>query len=758
MTSNETVGICEYCGTRQTLPRLSSDWKANLYDRASQFRRNNEFDRAIGIYEQILAADETDAESYWSLVLCRYGIEYVEDPVTHKRIPTVNRTQTASVFADKDYLAALQYADATQRAVYEAEAGEIQALQSRILEISRKEEPFDVFICYKETDQFGRRTSDSVIAAELYHQLQKEGFQVFFSRITLEEKLGMEYEPYIFAALHSARVMVVLGTRPEHFNAPWVKNEWSRYLALIRQGEKKLLIPAYRDMNPYELPEELSYLQAQDMSRLGFMQDLIHGIKKMLPAQGESSGQNGSEEALLKRAFLFLEDKNWKSADAYCEKVLDRNPENGTAYLYQLMAKLQVSRPEELQQFGASLNNHGTYRLAVRYGTEAWRAKLVDYAAGPGKKRGKPWKKPAFFGAAVVVMVIAAAAVGLISGRIQKNSVYEQAETLFFAGAYEEAIKALETLGDYKDSLEIVASCKTGILEEQYAAAVLQKNAGAYREAIAAFSQLDGYRDSVEQIAACESKIRDDQYDAALRQMEAGDYAQAAAAFEALNDHRDSAEKSEECRALLEAEQTPEPQETIEVGDEILFGTYEQDNDLDNGKEPIQWLVLKKTDDRVLVVSKYGLDCQPYNTREYDVTWKNCSLRTWLNGTFFQAAFSEEEQERIPMVTVNADRNPSYRSNSGESTKDKVFLLSITEVYQYFDSDSDRQCKRTDYAFARGVTRYDEGYTWWWLRTPGMYQNNASGVFPTGAVSESGDYVDYTHDAVRPAMWITLDG
>ena len=210
--------------------------------------------------------------------------------------------------------------------------------------------------------------------------------------------------------------------------------------------------------------------------------------------------------------------------------------------------------------------------------------------------------------------------------------------------------------------------------------------------------------------------------------------------------------------ALLEAEQTREQQMAIEVGDEITFGAYEQDNDLDNGKEPIQWLVLKKTDDRVLVVSKYGLDCQPYNTKEYDVTWKNCSLRTWLNGTFFHAAFSEKEQERIPLVTVNADQNPSYRSNSGESTKDKVFLLSITEVYQYFDSDSDRQCKRTEYAFARGVTRYDEGYTWWWLRTPGMYQNNASGVFPTGAVSESGDYVDYTHDSVRPAMWITLDG
>ena len=87
----DTVCECEYCGAVQTLPRLDSDKKANLYERASYLRRSNDFDRAMGIYEQILSEDKTDAEAYWSLVLCRYGIEYVEDPATHKRIPTVNR-------------------------------------------------------------------------------------------------------------------------------------------------------------------------------------------------------------------------------------------------------------------------------------------------------------------------------------------------------------------------------------------------------------------------------------------------------------------------------------------------------------------------------------------------------------------------------------------------------------------------------------------------------------------------------------------
>lgn len=138
--------------------------------------------------EVILNEDSTDAEAYWSLVLCRYGIEYVEDPATHKRVPTVNRAQFTSVFDDDNYKSAIQYADIAQRQLYEEEARTINEIQKGILSISQKEEPFDVFICYKETDAGGRRTPDSVLANDLYHQLTQEGFKVFFARITLEEK------------------------------------------------------------------------------------------------------------------------------------------------------------------------------------------------------------------------------------------------------------------------------------------------------------------------------------------------------------------------------------------------------------------------------------------------------------------------------------------------------------------------------------------------------------------------------------------
>ncbi len=385
ISGNQSVGVCEYCGTKQTFPRLDDDRKANLYDRANHFRRNNEFDKAMSIYESILNEDNTDAESYWSIVLCRYGIEYVEDPVSRKRIPTVNRAQFTSVLMDEDYKSAINYADAVQKEVYEAEARAIDNIQKGILEISRKEEPFDVFICYKESDANGRRTPDSVLANDLYHELTKEGFKVFFARITLEDKLGSAYEPYIFAALNSSKVMVVLGTKPEYFSAVWVRNEWSRYLALIKGGANKVLIPAYKDMDPYDLPDEFSHLQAQDMTKLGFMQDLVRGIRKIAgdtqPAVAPPTvigGAAASVDSLLRRAFMFIEDADWSNANDYCEKVLDIEPENAQAYFAKFMVETKLSTFEQVAAYNKIVDSKN-FQKAFRYADDSFKETLQGY-------------------------------------------------------------------------------------------------------------------------------------------------------------------------------------------------------------------------------------------------------------------------------------------------------------------------------------------------------------------------------------------
>ena len=355
ISADKTFGTCEYCGSTMTLPKTDDDQRLSLFNRGTHLRRNGEFDKAAAIYERLIGENDADAEAHWNLLLCRYGIEYVQDPASGERIPTCHRASFDSILNDVDYQAARKYSDGVARSLYEKEAQRIAALQKDILAISQKETPFDVFICYKESDENGKRTKDSALAQDIYYQLTDAGYKVFFARITLEDKLGQEYEPYIFAALHSAKVMVVVGTKPEYLNAVWVKNEWSRYLALMRTDRSRLLIPCYRDMDPYDMPEELSMLQSQDMGKIGFIQDLIRGVKKVVDAAKPQEtaaetvketvvvhNEGGSNvQALLDRGQMALEDGEWEKADEFFEQVLNQDARCGAAYLGKFLARVQ---------------------------------------------------------------------------------------------------------------------------------------------------------------------------------------------------------------------------------------------------------------------------------------------------------------------------------------------------------------------------------------------------------------------------------
>lgn len=393
---NSEVAVCEYCGTRQTLPKLSDEKRLNLYERANHFRRNNEYDKAMGIYEMILNEDGTDAEAYWSLVLCKYGVEYVEDPSTRKRIPTCNRTLNTSVMADEDYKAAIRNAGSMSRDIYEEEARKIDQIQKEILSISAREEAYDIFICYKESDERGRRTRDSVLAQDIYLQLTKEGYRVFFARVSLEDKIGTAYEPYIYSALSTAKIMILVGTEKEYFNAVWVKNEWSRFLHMMREKPEKILIPAYRDMDPYDLPEELLYLQAQDMGKLGFMQDLLHGIGKILKKDKQSNESSAlssnmgrdnmpiSVDNLLLRIEAFLQDGNIDMAQEYCDKVLDIKIDEPRVYMAQLRIHAykryggNVRSEDTLFSIPENIGKNSLFLNALKYADGEVRDKLLD--------------------------------------------------------------------------------------------------------------------------------------------------------------------------------------------------------------------------------------------------------------------------------------------------------------------------------------------------------------------------------------------
>ena len=287
ITELDKVATCEYCGTTQTVPSADSEKKMTLFNRANRLRLNNEFDKAAALYEQIAAEFPEEAEAYWGLCLCQYGIEYVDDPATGKKIPTCHRASFEKLSKDENFVLAMEYADMIAQRQYREETREIDRINEEILSISKNETPYDIFICYKETDDLGGRTPDSVMAQDIYEALTAKGYKVFFSRISLEDKLGLQYEPYIFAALNSAKIMLSVGTKYEYFHAVWVKNEWSRFLRLAAKDKSKVLIPCYKDMDPYDMPDGFKGLQAQDLGKLGATQDLLRGIEKILPRSAD---------------------------------------------------------------------------------------------------------------------------------------------------------------------------------------------------------------------------------------------------------------------------------------------------------------------------------------------------------------------------------------------------------------------------------------------------------------------------------------
>ena len=833
----DTVGVCDSCGTKQTLPTTNDEIITNLHNRANTLRLKCEFDKAEEIYNKILEKNPDDAEAHWGIILCKYGIEYVEDPKTYNRVPTCHRTSFDAILADEDYKAALANGDGAQRELYEEEAKKIDRIQKDILSIVHNEKPFDVFICYKETDKNGNRTQDSVIANDIYHQLTQEGFKVFYAAITLEDKVGQEYEPYIFAALNSAKVMLVVGSKPEYFTAVWVKNEWSRFLKLIKTDRSKLLIPCYRNMDAYELPEEFAHLQAQDMSKIGFINDLVRGIRKVAAdtdsqektvreSVAVNSG-NANEESLLKRAFMFLEDGDWSAADEYCEKVLDIDPENARAYLGKLMTECRACRMEDLQNCRQPFDGSGNYNKILRFAEPKLIETLKGYIAHINERNENACLTGIYNGAVNAMnsansegeYKAAAKIFKSIPGFKDANDLVEKCldkaevcrkDALYNSACsnmtgniirnYESAIKTFETISGWKDADEQIYACQKKIEElkakeeaerleaerkaEEHRIAVEKAKKKAkkvfiaiasvacvcavflillktviipkqkYNQAMKLISSgdYDSAYELLEELGKSED-IASNKYDRAIKYIDSGDYKAAYMLLDGLS-YKDSAEK------LLRIK----PQyykfllKNSKVGDIVYFGTYEQDNDTSNGKEDIEWLVLAKKGNRILVISDKALDRQPYNSSRTRVTWETCTLRKWLNNDFINAAFSAEERAKIPTVTVSADKNPSYSTSPGNNTTDKVFLLSITEVNKYFSSDSAWQCRGTAYCYAQGAYKAGNGNCWWWLRSPGYTQSSAANVYDGGDVNEIGNNVFLDNNAVRPAMWITIDG
>ena len=285
---------------------------------------------------------------------------------------------------------------------------------------------------------------------------------------------------------------------------------------------------------------------------------------------------------------------------------------------------------------------------------------------------------------------------------------------------------------------------------------------GEYEDAINIFNELVNHKDSKNKINECNTAILEIEYNKAISLMDSGDYSSAVIAFRSLN-YKDSVEKTSECLFKKQMSDL----KNINVGDYIKFGEYEQDNNLENGKEEIEWLVLDKKGDKIWLISKYALDEQPYNNSSTNVTWETCSLRQWLNNEFSATAFSKYHLEKIQTSHVTADINPAIIRNPdtplshkgitpGNSTEDKIFLLSGKEAENLLPAEN-MQTFMTEYADPEREEYYSN-YCYWWLRTPGWHNQNFAMYFANNA-NCSGKIVCPQNLGVyvRPAMWISIE-
>lgn len=400
--------MCVYCNSVMVLPTLDPE----AFNHANALRKEMKFDQAEMAFQRIVSEYPQDSESYWNLVLCRYGIEYVEekdeddpDGAVRNYVPTCHRMSYDSILNDSDYQKALQYADGYSKRIYEEEAQKIDRILKRAVYIAQTQPEYDIFISYKESDNAiggsKERTEDSFIAQEIYDELKKKhpNLNIFLSRVTLSQvAAGLEYEPIIFSALNSAKMMILVGTSKENLESTWVKNEWSRYRKMMGNGKKRAIAVVYRGMDPKtDFPDELRMHAIQGTEAKGFyLQDFIPGVEEYLGIKANAMGfeaeqiyQAGNVRQaanLCIRAEQAIMREKYEEAEAYLEKALDADPESSRAWWGMVALEshnfTKVCREREFEQYKDVLSN---WQMVQQYAKEpelsAYTAQMEKYKA-----------------------------------------------------------------------------------------------------------------------------------------------------------------------------------------------------------------------------------------------------------------------------------------------------------------------------------------------------------------------------------------
>ena len=541
--------------------------------------------------------------------------------------------------------------------------------------------------------------------------------------------------------------------------------------------------------------------------------------------QGGIARVSGDPKVLLERAFMFLEDGDWDKADIYCESVLDQNPKCAEAYLGKLMAEVKIRKKEDLSKAKEPLDQSDNYRKVMRFADESLRERLSNakevqhneqlYAEAMAcmtaasdeeayrNAAQKFYSLGSYKDASARREQCMQRADRIRADRMQreetkrKEDIYSRAEKCMHKGtieSYNTAIQLYESVPNFRSSAAQISECRRKIEEikakeaaRQVAVEKAKKKAKKiaiiaapivcvcivfvivlttviipkqeYNEAMDLIDSGD-YESAyalLEEIGK-NDMIAANKYDRAIDLIDSGDYKAAYALLDGLS-YRDSEEK-------LQSMKSQHPQAFLggaDVGDTVTFGTYEQNNNYSDGNENIEWVVIDKQEDKIMVVSKYIIAEQPFNTtNEGHISWENCTLRKWLNNDFLNEAFSGAEKNLITDTTVFSTEYLVVGATY--STTDKIFLLSENERNMLSSVDALKGIVTesvialfSDAANSDVANINPSNFEpLWWLRTTWEDADDPCASVVYGVDYDGWTYAVEKNAGVRTAMWISL--
>ena len=275
----ENYSTCPKCRHRYLVPKKRDEKFIRAFERGDFFLRKHYFEKAFSIFENLLKdGNENDPAILWSLMLAQFGVGYEMENGKEKLY--IHKLQFSPLKAPGTFhFKAMASAESIlQKHLMEEETEKIVDAFREEMNSTRLQPPYDVYITCREKGFSGKESMEHKMAVKLYNALTKLGYTVFSPEVTNEDMSHGQREPLVFAATNMAKVMIVLGSKPEAFTDVWVKSAWTRFLEVLNRGAKKQIIPCYMNIEAYELPDQLFPFKSFDFSKEGALEAIVKEV------------------------------------------------------------------------------------------------------------------------------------------------------------------------------------------------------------------------------------------------------------------------------------------------------------------------------------------------------------------------------------------------------------------------------------------------------------------------------------------------